>query len=155
MSRFADCLEKRLLRKDKPDKQKGLIALEIAEQRLMDAEISMDSEIYSATILLSYASMFHASRALLFRDGYTEKSHYCLIEFVKEKYIQKGLINSKFSFLLNNAREERHEVLYGLQRTETKEDAEQILKNAKEYLQEIKKILQEKKPQKNSTGKSS
>lgn len=144
MTRFSDCLEKRLLRKDAPNMPKALIALEISEQRLMDASISMDSEIYSATILLSYASMFHASRALLFKDGFTEKSHYCLIEFVKEKYIQTGLINSKFSFLLNNAKEERHEVLYGLQRTETKEDAEQMLKNAKEYLQEIKKVVKQK-----------
>ncbi len=141
MTRFADCLKKRLLRKDAPNMPKALIALEISEQRLMDASISMDSGVYSAAILLSYASMFHASRALLFKDGFTEKSHYCLIEFVKEKYIQTGLINSKFSFLLNNAKEERHEVLYGLQRTETKEDAEQMLKNAKEYLQEIKKIV--------------
>lgn len=141
MSRFSECIEKRMLREDRPDKQKALIALEISEQRLMDAEISMDSEIYSATILLSYASMFHASRALLFRDGFTEKSHYCLIEFIKEKYVKTGILNSKFSFLLNNAKEERHEVLYGLQRTETKQDAEQILKNSKEYIKEIKKIL--------------
>lgn len=89
MSRFSECIEKRLLRKDTPNKQKAIIALEISEQRLMDAEISMDSEIYSAAILLSYASMFHASRALLFKDGFTEKSHYCLIEFIKEKYIKK------------------------------------------------------------------
>lgn len=141
MTRFQDCLDKRLLRKDKPDKQKAFRAFEIAGQRLLDAEISFEAKIYSATILLSYAAMFHASRALLFKDGFTEKSHYCLIEFIKEKYIQKGLINQKFAYLLNNAREERHEVLYGLEKTETKENAEQVLKTAKEYLQEASKII--------------
>lgn len=141
MTKFTDCLDKRLLRKDKPDKKKACVAVEISEERLLDAEISMEAEIYSATILLSYASMFHASRALLFKDGYMEKSHYCLIEFVKEKYIKNGLIDSKFSFLLNNAKEERHEVLYGLERTETKKDAEDVLETARDYLQEVKKII--------------
>jgi uncharacterized protein (UPF0332 family) len=141
MTKLTECIEKRLLRKTFPDKKKAGIALEIAEQRFLDAEISFDSEIYSATILLSYAAMFHASRALLFKDGYTEKSHYCLSEFIKENYIKKGLISQKFSFLLNNAREERHEVLYGLEKKETKEDAQTTLSTAKEYLKEIKKLI--------------
>ncbi|MBN2126915.1 MAG: HEPN domain-containing protein [Candidatus Diapherotrites archaeon] len=139
---FNECLEKRLLRKEKPDKEKALIAVNISEERLMDAEISFEGEVFSAAILLSYASMFHASRALLFKDGFTERSHICLIEFIKEKYIKKGLIESKFSSLLNNAREERHEILYGLQRTETKKDSELVLKTAKEYLKEVKKIIE-------------
>lgn len=145
MNRFQDCLNKRLLRRDKPDNQKAIRALEIAKERLLDAEISFGAEIHSAAILLSYASMFHASRALLFKDGFTEKSHYCLIEFVREKYIKTGLINSRFSYLLNNAREERHEVLYGLEKTETKQDAEHIVKTAKEYLQEVTKIIKSQK----------
>lgn len=144
MTKFQDCLDKRLLRKDSPDKQKALKALEIAGERLLDAGVSFEAEIYSATILLSYAAMFHASRALLFKDGFTEKSHYCLIEFIKEKYIQKGLIDSKFAFLLNNAREERHQVLYGLEKTETKEDANQVINTAREYLKETGKIIKNK-----------
>ena len=141
MTKFNECIEKRLLRRAKPDKSKAAIALDISKERLLDAEISFEGQVYSAAILLSYASMFHASRALLFKDGFTERSHFCLIEFVKEKYIKKGLINSKFAHLLNNAREERHEVLYGLEKTETKQDAEYILASAKDYLKEVEKIL--------------
>ncbi len=144
MTKFSECIEKRLLRRVKPDAAKVAIALNISRERLLDAEISFEGQVYSATILLSYASMFHASRALLFKDGFTERSHFCLIEFVKEKYIQRGLINSKFAHLLGNAREERHEVLYGLEKTETKQDAEHILASAKDYLKEVGKLL--KKP---------
>lgn len=145
MTKFSDCIEKRLLRRGKPDKRKAVIALDISRERLLDAEISFEGQVYSAAILLSYASMFHASRALLFKDGFTERSHFCLIEFVKERYIKRGLINSKFAHLLKNAREERHEVLYGLQKTETKQDAEHILVSAKDYLKEVRKTL--KKPE--------
>ena len=144
MTKFNDCIEKRLLRRDKPDKSKAAITLDISRERLMDAEISFEGQVYSAVILLSYASMFHASRALLFRDGFTERSHFCLTEFIKEKYINRGLINSKFTHLLRNAREERQEVLYGLEKTETKQDAEHVLVSARDYLKEVRKIL--KKP---------
>ena len=141
MSSIGDCLKKRLLRKEAPDIEKARKAIEVSEQRFLDADISLDSGVNSAVILLAYASMFHVSRALLFRDGYTERSHYCLAEFIKENYINKGLISPKFAHLLNNAREERHEVLYGLEKTETRKDAELVLESARDYIKEIKKIM--------------
>jgi len=61
----------------------------------------------------------------------------------KRKIYPNRLINSKFSHLLSNAREERHEVLYGLEKTETKEDAEHTIKTAKEYLKETAKIIKQ------------
>lgn len=140
-----ECIKKRLIRKDKPDKEKAKKALEMAKERLTDAEISIDAEIPSATIILAYSAMFHASRALLFRNGFTEKSHLCLYLFIKERYIKTGRISQKFSFLLKNAREERHEVLYALEKKETVEDAQQILNNAKEYIKAVEKILKKKK----------
>ena len=59
--------------------------------------------------------MFHAGRALLFRDGIQEKSHYCLLVYLKEKYtgrISAGILSSMDAY-----REERHEVLYSLEKT--------------------------------------
>ena len=138
---FEDCLEKRLLRKEKPDIEKAKLSLEIAEERIIDSQIAKDAELYSAVIVLAYAAMFHASRALLFKEGYVEKSHVCLIEFVKRFYVDKGIIEKKFIPILNNAREERHEVLYGLTKRETKEEAEYILREADEYLKKINLIV--------------
>lgn len=138
-----ECIEQRLIRKDKPDRKKAELALKMADERLIDAEIALDGEIASAVIILSYSCIFHASRALLFKDGFVEKSHFCLFLFVKEKYIESGKIPRKFSFLLKNAKEERHEVLYGLERKETLNDAKEIMANAKEYLEIVEKIVKE------------
>ncbi len=43
MTKFNECIEKRLLRKDKPDKSKAAIALDISKERLLDAEILLTS----------------------------------------------------------------------------------------------------------------
>jgi len=141
VSKLDECIEKRLLRREKPDKEKAIRAIEIARERLIDAEISEDAGIPSATILLAYAAIFHASRALLFRDGYSEKSHYCVVEYINEKYVKTGKLDAKFIPLIRHARQERHEVFYGLEKTETKEDAEEVIDLAREFIKKIGELL--------------
>lgn len=74
-----ECFEKRLLKKGRPDKLKSEKALDMAAKALEQAEQLMEHEFYEQAILYSYTSMFKASRALLFRDGIFEKSHYCVV----------------------------------------------------------------------------
>ncbi len=45
-----------------------------------------------ATIAL-YNAFFHTARALLFRDGIKERSHFCVARYIEEKYVVKGLLN--------------------------------------------------------------
>jgi uncharacterized protein (UPF0332 family) len=146
MTGYEECLRKRLLRPERPDKGKAQDALKMAHERFIDAKISKDAEIPAATILLVYAALFHASRALLFKDGYSEKSHYCVVEYIREKYVKTGKISSKFIPLLHEAREERHEVLYALEKKETKKDAEFILTSAREFIRTVEKLIKEEKP---------
>ncbi len=141
MSKLDECIERRLIRKVRPNREKALKALEIARERLTEAKASRSSGIASAAILLAYAAIFHASRALLFRDGYVEKSHFCVVEYINEKYVKKGELDAKFVPLIHNARQERHEVIYGLEKSETLEDAEEVLSLAKELLEKVKDML--------------
>jgi len=85
--------------------------------------------------------MFHAARALLFRDGFTEKSHVCLIEYLREKYVKAGRMSEALVNALDSARAERHETLYGLETRIGKKDAEYSLEKAKEFLAMIKNML--------------
>ena len=115
--------------------------MEIAEARLSDAEQSLNEEIYSAVVVLAYTAMFHAARALLFRDGFVEKSHVCVIAYLREKYLGTGKLEQKYITILNNAGFERHEVLYGLEASETSEDAEFLLQNAEEFVDAVRKLI--------------
>ena len=134
-----ECYKKRMLRKILPDLKKAKRSLEIAEKKLETAKIALEKELYGAAIIYGYTSMFHSSRAFLYRDGIQEKSHICLVLYIKENYAKKippYLINS-----LNSFRKERHETLYGLDFIETKEDAELSIHDAEQLLTIVKKIL--------------
>jgi len=136
-----ECFKKRMLRKTQTDIKKAKRSIEIAENKLETAKKSFKKELYGPTIIYGYTSMFHSSRALLYKDGVQEKSHICLVLYIREKYkdiIPPYLINSLDSF-----RKERHETLYGLDFIETKKDAELSIDDAKQLLLTVKKILKQ------------
>ena len=121
-----ECFEKGLLKLDKIDLEKAKKSLEIAKHKLEIAKKVFDIELYEETITNSYSSMFHAARALLFKDGIKEKSHYGLFVYIQEKY--KDKIEPRFINELNSLRLERHELLYGLEKSNINEiEAEDII----------------------------
>jgi len=134
-----DCFRFRLLRKISPDKSKSKKSLEVAENRLKRAKESLRLNIFDFVILESYMSMFHAARALLYKDGIQEKSHYAISIYLREKYSDKiplPVIN-----FLEIHRTERHEAMYGLEYKPEKNDAELAIKDAEIFIKEIKKLL--------------
>lgn len=66
--------------------------------------------------------MFGAGRAVLYKDGIQEKSHYCLAKYPEENYAKKGKIDIETITLLNAFREERHSIMYGFEEIEVKEE---------------------------------
>lgn len=134
-----DCFRLRLLRKVKPDSSKSERSLEIARERLKEAEKTIGLEIFQYVVLQAYMAMFHAARALLYKDGVQEKSHYAISVYLKEKYgniIPLNIIN-----LLNIHRIERHEAMYGLEYKPEKQDAVTAFEDAKTFVEEIEKHL--------------
>lgn len=138
-----DCLKFRLLREINPDKEKSRKSMEIAEKRISNAKEMLKHKVFDFIIMESYMAMFHASRALLYKDGIQEKSHYAISVYLKEKYSNKiplPIIN-----YLEIHRTERHESMYGLEYKPEKEDAELALKDSEIFIKEIKKILSEER----------
>jgi len=41
--------------------------------------------------------MFHCIKALIFKKGYREKSHYCLLVAFKELYVKTGEMDKEFA----------------------------------------------------------
>ena len=138
-----DCYKFRLLRKIKPDKEKSKRSLEISNQRLKEAEKAIKLKIFQYAILESYMAMFHSARALLYKDGIQEKSHFAIYIYLKEEYSNKVPLN--ILNLLNIHRTERHETLYGLEYNPEKEDANRALEDAKNFVKEIERVLNSKK----------
>jgi uncharacterized protein (UPF0332 family) len=134
-----DCLKHRLLREIPPDREKSKKSLEVAKVRLGEAGNALKAKFFQYAVLAAYMAMFHAARALLYRDGMQEKSHLAVYIYLKEKYADKIPIN--VLNLLSVHRIERHETLYGLEYTPAQQDASRAIEDAKTFVKEIEKAL--------------
>ena len=114
--------------------------MEIAKKRLVEAENALKFKIFNYTILESYTAMFHSARALLYKDGIQEKSHFAIYIYLKDKYYK--IIPLPVINYFNIHRIERHEALYGLEYSPNQDDAIVALFNAKDFIKEIEKVLQ-------------
>ena len=107
--------------------------MEVAEERLAQAKKALKLGIIPYALIEAYTAMFHAARAVLYRDGIQEKSHYAIYIYLNEKYPEIP------SNLLNIHRIERHETLYGLEYRPTGEEARAAIVDAEKFLQQTKK----------------
>ena len=95
----------------------------------------------NSSVMSSYLVMFHSARAILFFDGFREKSHYCVARYLEEKYVKKNLLENKWVELFDHYRELRHDDQYSISFFATKEEAENILKTAKEFVERMNELL--------------
>ena len=139
------CLEQGLLAKTKPDPEKAKSSIEMAQHKLRLAEAEFEHRLFESATISAYTAMFHSGRALLFRDGFKERSHFAVYIYTSEKYSNK--IERKYLSELNSLRLQRHDLMYGLEKNiEVQEsDADTTIKMAEGFLQAIQKILQGKK----------
>ena len=138
---YNDCVKKGLLRKIPASKDKAFRSIEKAEKWLIEAENTFKSSAFNSSVLDSYMTMFHGARAILFFDGWREKSHACVAKYLEEKYVKPGKLEKKWVELLDLHRDLRHNDQYDLSFFSTQEDAEKALKSAKEFFERMKMLL--------------
>lgn len=137
-----ECFEKRLLRKGRPDRLKSEKALEISKKNLLKAERLGKHGFYSEAIVASYTAMFQSARALLFRDGIFERSHHCVIEYLRENYVKKHLLSQDYLHSIDVYRTQRHEALYGLEEVSyEKDEVEDAIEKTKKFIKAISQII--------------
>ena len=135
-----ECLEKGLLKKDNPSIEKAKRSIEIAVSKLEKARALIELEILDMSEINCYSAMFHSARALLFRDGFKERSHYAIYIYLKEKYSDK--IELKFLNELNVLRLDRHEIFYGLEEIALdKGEIKKTIKLCEEFIEEVRKLI--------------
>jgi len=141
---FEDCVREGLLRSVPPSRERADASMKTARKWLSEAAKGLGSSAFNSSVLSSYLSMFHSSRAILFLDGFREKSHYCIARYLEEKYAKKNLLETKWIKLLDHYREIRHNNQYNIEFFSSKEDAENAFKNAKEFLDRMEILLKNK-----------
>jgi uncharacterized protein (UPF0332 family) len=139
--RFKDCIEKGLLKKLPASEDNAIRSINKAESWLKEAEKSFQGEAYDSSVLSSYLAMFHSARAILFLDGYREKSHACVARYLEEQYVSKKKLEKKWVELLDHHREIRHNDQYDLSFYSSDEEAKEAFESAGQFLQRMKHLF--------------
>ena len=139
--RFKECIEKGLLRKIPASRDNALRSLQKAESWLKEAEKALKSEAYDSSVLSAYLVMFHSARAILFFDGYREKSHACVARYLEGHYVLNKKLEKKWVDLLDHQRQIRHENQYDLSFFSSDEDAKKACTTAELFLKRMKELI--------------
>jgi len=132
-----DCFQRGLLKRTFPDMGNALRSLELSGSNIEDAAETLAIRRYRVVIVSSYTAMFHAARAMLFKDGVKERSHECLVRYLKESHPElERFVNS-----LDSYRRFRHNAIYGLDFGLDEAEAQAALDSAKEFLEKIKGVI--------------
>lgn len=136
--KLKDCFKEGLLRKTKPSKQFAIKSLDMSSSYIQDAKDNLKMNNYNLVIFCSYTAMFHAARALLFRDGVKERSHICVVSYLRETYPKLRRLANQ----LDTYRRNRHNTLYALDVLISDDEAKQAIKDAEVFYEQIKNIIE-------------
>jgi uncharacterized protein (UPF0332 family) len=142
LNRVQTCFEEGALRHVEPSKGKAFNSLAFAGEWLNEAATNLASGSYRSALASAYLAMFHAARAILFRDGIREKSHYCVGAYL-ETYVDQGKLESQWVEVFDRLRSARHTDQYSFEARPTKEELEAKLNTAREFVSRMQKLLEE------------
>lgn len=136
-----ECFEKGLLKKDIPSLDLAKKSLKQADFFLRETEDLIKIDKKQMAVISLYNAFFHISRALLYRDGIKERSHYCIARYLEEEYINKNKLDVKFLNAYETIMSARHNVQYAIEAVEIDLDLEEFYNICQEYSQEVERLL--------------
>jgi uncharacterized protein (UPF0332 family) len=139
-----DCFERGLLRKVEPSKAKSDKSLLQAGEWLIEAEKNLEAGALRSAVSSAYLAVFHCSRAVLFRDGVREKSHYCIGLYL-QKYVEEGALEEEWPLLFDRIRSIRHSDQYSFMAKPTVEEILAGIDLAKRFIERMEGLLCETK----------
>ena len=92
---FKQCLESKKIITFARGKELIEKEISIAQSDLSDAKAGFDNQRYKWSTIQAYYAMFHAARALIYSQGYREKSHYCLAVALRVLFVDEGKMDAK------------------------------------------------------------
>lgn len=140
--KMEDYFREGLLKKSKINENEIKGSLKLAERFLERAKGNFRMKYFDISFILAYNSMFHSARALLFSLGIKERSHFAMINYLKEKFKRNERI-IRFLEILDSYRISRHAIQYGGEFC-SKIDAKEALRDAEEFLKIVKKYFKDK-----------
>lgn len=115
--------------------------IEQAEESLDSAQVLLERGLIRPAVNRSYYAMFYAVLALLATRKQETSKHGGAISLFDREFVKKGTFPKEFSKWLHEAFDLRQRSDYTIDFKLSKEDAEQTLKHAVSFVQEVKSVL--------------
>ena len=115
--------------------------LEFAKKRLEAAEILLNNNMIEDSINRIYYSLLHAAKSMLNVLGYDAKTYVGIISEFGLRIIKEKLIEKKFGRVLRKAFEMRESSDYKISVVFEREEVEELLKEAKDFLKMAEKFV--------------
>lgn len=119
--------------------------LERAERYLKSAEILLCEGDYESSVSRTYYAMFYSAQAMLLTRNLSFSSYKGVISAFGEHFLKTGIFPKEMGRELHRAFEKRQIGDYEYTFVISKEEAEEILKNGKEFVEKIARHLKKKK----------
>ena len=113
--------------------------LSVAKSDLSDAEAGYKNERYKWSTIQAYYAMFHAARALIYSQGYREKSHYCLAVALRALFVEEGKMDAQSARDFLNAMNLREAADYEAEFSQS--GAKAVIDSAERFTKEAVAIL--------------
>ena len=118
--------------------------LAIALDDLSDAKDGFNSQRYKWSTIQAYYAMFHGARALVYSQGYREKSHYCLAIALKALFVDEGKLDTQSVRDFINCMNLRESADYEAEFSEA--GAKAVIVAAERFIEKAKIILNAMEP---------
>ncbi len=102
----------------------------------------MEAGAWRSAVSSAYLAVFHAARAVLFRDGVREKSHYCIGLYL-QRYVEEGSLEEDWPMLFDRIRSVRHADQYSFMAKPTEEEVQAGIDLAEKFIERMEKLLNE------------
>ena len=117
-------------------------SLHQARDWLSVAEKNLEAEALRSAISSAYLAVFHSARAVLFRDGVREKSHYCIGLYL-QRYVENGTLEEDWPMLFDRIRSVRHADQYSFMALPTEEEVQASIDLAERFIERMERLLKE------------
>jgi uncharacterized protein (UPF0332 family) len=141
LKRLDECYERGLLRKVPASQEKALLSIVQAREWIVEARQDLDADALRSGLIAVYMGYFHAARALLYRDGIREKSHYCIGIYL-ESYQKKGLLEDEWVLQFDHMRGLRQNDQYSLDARPTTAEVRQALGDAERFISRMELLIE-------------
>ena len=105
------------------------------------AKKNFSDGFYPEAAARAYYAMFHSARALLLEAGIERVKHSAVISDLGKEIVKTGKMDAKFHKMIIKAKADREIADYDVYKEVDRALSEKRLKEAEEFLTEIKKLL--------------